>query len=70
MDKQVSLTLQASESAVLQCAASIYAAYITAGQVTAEDGAEWREKAIQEAIALGTRVDRLVQSDSELPGIG
>ena len=43
-----SLSLQKSESAVVQAAATIYAAYIASGRVTDGGEKEWMQRSIQE----------------------
>ncbi|MCA9137042.1 MAG: hypothetical protein KDB00_09790 [Planctomycetales bacterium] len=60
------LTLQHSESVVVQAAAQIYAAYITSGRVTEEGNAHWMRQAIKEAIAIARGVDDAVISDGEM----
>ena len=60
------LTLQHSESVVIQAAAQIYAAYIISGRVSEEGNAQWLRKAISEAIAIAEGVDDAVISDGEM----
>ena len=70
MGQQVHMKLYESERAVLRAACDIYGAYIAAGMVEigAEKEGELMERAIQTAISMARRVDKLIQSDSEMPG--
>jgi hypothetical protein len=70
MGQQVHMKLHDSERAVLRAACEIYAGYVSAGmvQLGAENEAEMMERSIQTAISMARRVDKLIQSDSELPG--
>jgi hypothetical protein len=61
-----SLTLQPSEAIVAQSAANIYAAYIAAGRVPAEQEHEWMRRSIQEAFTIARLTDEAMQSDSEV----
>jgi hypothetical protein len=63
---KLSLMLQPSEAVVVQCAAYIYAAYITTGRVTAGTEPEWRQRAIQEAFLIARQTDENIQSDNEV----
>lgn len=60
------MSLQPSEAVVVQAAATIYAAYITTGQVTAGQEKEWIHKSIQEAILLAQTTDANIRSDDEV----
>lgn len=60
------LTLQHSESVVVQAAAQIYAAYIASGRVTEDENAHWMKQAIREALAIAKGVDDAVISDGEM----
>lgn len=62
---QVHLELQQSEAVVAQCAATIYAAYITSGQVEAGKESEWISKSIREAAELAYYTDQAIHSDDE-----
>ena len=62
---KVHLTLQPSESVIVNCASRIYAAYVASGQVTDENEADLMEKSIQLAIKIGLRTDDLILSDKE-----
>jgi hypothetical protein len=70
MNQQVHLKLYDSERAVLRGACEIYTGYVTAGLVQPgeESERELMERAIQTAISMARRVDKLIQSDSEMPG--
>lgn len=70
MSQQVHLKLYDSERAVLRGACEIYAGYLTAGLVKPGEDSERElmERAIQTAISMARRVDKLIQSDSEMPG--
>ena len=61
------LSLQASETAVFNCASRIFAAYICSGKVTDENKNEYYKTAIRDAIRMGVIVEKSVQSDEELP---
>ncbi|MEM9646826.1 MAG: hypothetical protein AAF989_17680 [Planctomycetota bacterium] len=60
------LTLQHSESVVVQAAAQIYSAYIASGRVDQDGNIRWMEQAIREAIAIAKGVDDAVISDGEM----
>ena len=60
------LTLQHSESVIIQAATQIYAAYITTGKVDENDRQEWMKRSIREAIAIARGVDDSVISDGEM----
>lgn len=70
MSQQVHLKLYESERAVLRAACDIYGSYVSAGMVElgSEQEKELIERAIKTAIVMARRVDRLIQSDSEMPG--
>jgi hypothetical protein len=59
------LSLQESEGLVLQCAATIYAAHITAGHVTEGDETRWIKRSIEDAIRMAKATDSAVISDDE-----
>lgn len=67
MSQQVSLKLFESEKAVFRGACEIYAGFLAAGLVKADNEEQLKEKAIQTAVSLAKRVDDLVQSDAEMP---
>ena len=71
MNQQVHLKLLESEKAVFRAACDIYAAYVAAGKVELQGDSEKElmERAIRTAISMAKRVDKLVQSDSEMPGL-
>ena len=60
------LKLQHSESVVVQAAAQIYAAYITAGRVSDGEESQWMERSIREAIRIARATDAAVISDEEI----
>ena len=60
------LRLEHSEGIVVQCASTIYAAYITSGQVKAGEEQAWMERSIREAYFIADTTDRAIQSDEEL----
>ncbi len=61
-----SLSLQESESAVVQAAATIYAAYIAAGRVSGGGEKEWMQRSIEEALWIAKSTDEAIISDDEL----
>ena len=60
------LSLEPSEGIVVQAAANIYAAYISAGKVDAGKEKDFIVKSIREAVVLAQMTDTYVQSDYEL----
>jgi hypothetical protein len=58
-------SLQWSESVILSAASRIFAAYITAGKMWADNEDEMMLKAIQTAIKMSDKVDAMVKSDDE-----
>lgn len=60
------ISLQHSEGLVMQAAAQIYAAYITAGRVAEGDEESWMQKAIREAIRIAQATDDAIISDDEV----
>ena len=66
MKEKLKLSLQPSEAIVVTAAATIYAAYIVAGQVAKGEEAKWRDRSIQEALEIAHSTDNLAQSDNEL----
>ena len=63
---RTSLSLQPSESVVIQAASNIYAAYIHAGKVTEGQEQEWMNRAIREAIFIARTTDASIRSDEEM----
>jgi hypothetical protein len=63
---QASLSLQPSETAVLQVASRIYAAYIQTGQVHAGQEVTMMQRAIEQAYHMARMVDHVVMSDDEM----
>lgn len=59
-------SLQPSELAIFQAAANIYAGYVAAGQVTAENDDAMMKKAIEAAISIADQVEEIIQSDNEM----
>ena len=62
------LELQPSEAAVLQAASRIFAALVTANQVTAGNRTEMVSFAVRTAVDLALETDRIVASDDEHGG--
>jgi hypothetical protein len=60
------LSLQASEAAVVQAAATIYAAYIINDRVHEGQEAKWMRRSIREAFEIAVATDEAIQSDTEL----
>jgi hypothetical protein len=60
------LRLERSEGILVQCAATIYAAYISSGQVSSGAEQEWMERSIREAYFIADTTDSAIQSDEEL----
>ena len=61
------LSLQQSEGLVFQAAASIYAAYLSAGKVADSEERAWMKRAIREAILIAEATDDAIVSDDERP---
>lgn len=64
------LKLQHSESVVLNAAAQIYSAYITAGKVVEGEQDQWMSRSIKEAIRLAVATDDAIVSDDEIESTG
>jgi len=64
--KVTHMKLQHSESVVVQAAAQIYAAYISAGRVPEGEEAQWMKRSIREAIRIADATDAAVISDEEI----
>lgn len=60
------LTLQPSEQTLVTAAATIYAAYISTGNVEAGQEKKWMDLAIQAAFRLATVIDASVMADKEV----
>ena len=60
------MTLQQTEGFIVEAAATIYAAYITAGQIPEGDEAAWRDKSIHEAIAIAKSTDDAIVAEGEM----
>ncbi|KPL20280.1 MAG: hypothetical protein AMJ75_12015 [Phycisphaerae bacterium SM1_79] len=67
MSKTLYFNLQPSETAIFQAAANIYASYIRTGEVTSENSAEIMKKSIGASISIARQVEKVVQSDEEMP---
>ena len=67
MSKTHYFSLQPSETVIFQAATNIYSSYVQAGQVTSENSAEMMEKAIGDSIAIARQVEKIIQSDQEMP---
>ncbi len=65
MKPETYLKLQDSEVVVVQAASRIFSAYVSSGQVNAENGDKMVLKAVRTAIMMARMADRLVQSDDE-----
>ncbi|MDV6033563.1 MAG: hypothetical protein F9B45_26425 [Phycisphaera sp. RhM] len=60
------ITLQHSESVIVQAAAQIYSAYITSGRVSDDDTTKYLKQSIKDAITIARSVDDVVISDGEM----
>jgi len=60
------LVLHPSEGIVAQCAATIYAAYITSGKVAEGDEKKWIKRSVKEAFKLCHWTDEAIESDKEI----
>ena len=60
------ISLQPSEQAIVQAAATIYAGYLTAGRVPEGSGKEWLRQSIEDAITIARTTDEHVQADREV----
>ena len=67
MKPETYLKLQDSEVVVVQAASRVFSAYVSSGQVNAENEDKMVLKAVRTAIMMARVTDRLVQSDDE-PG--
>lgn len=61
-----SLTLQPSEAAVVQAAATLYAAYQNGGSVPHGSEKEWMQRAVREALFIARTADDAIRSDGEM----
>ncbi|MEW6156962.1 MAG: hypothetical protein AB1813_05980 [Verrucomicrobiota bacterium] len=64
--KKTKISLQPSEGLVFQAAATIYAAYLTAGRVAEGKEEEWMQRALRDSVHLALATDQSLQSDTEL----
>ena len=60
------LSLKPSEVAVTNAAATIFAAYISAGLVREGSEDEWIKRAVQEAVRMAKLTDASITSDDEM----
>ncbi|QEF97403.1 hypothetical protein Mal15_14430 [Stieleria maiorica] len=60
------ITLQHSESVIVQAAAQIYAAYLSCGLVGEKDKTKYLKQSIRDAITIARSVDDAVISDGEM----
>ncbi len=65
MDK-TTLTLQASEQALVAAASRLYAAYIVSGQIGEGQEQGWLERAVREAVSIALQVEDTASADDEL----
>lgn len=61
------LNLQPNEGMVLQAAAQVFAAYVTANLVTPQNEAQMIEQAVGVAIRMAQRVDTRLETADEQP---
>lgn len=59
------VTLKPTEQTIVTAAATIYAGYVTAGEVSDGNEKEWLRRALKEAIALAQLTDESVMADGE-----
>ena len=59
-------SLQPSELAIFRAAANIYAGYISASQVSADNEDDMMKKAIAAAISIAEQIEEIIQSDNEM----
>ncbi|MBC7853794.1 MAG: hypothetical protein IAF94_10190 [Pirellulaceae bacterium] len=64
--EKTTLSLQASEQALVAAASRLYAAYIVSGQVGEGQEQGWRERAVRETVAIALQVEDTVSADDEL----
>lgn len=60
------LRLSPSESIVIQCASTIYAAYQNAGRVPDGQETAWMDRSIREAFYIADTADTAITSDDEM----
>jgi len=65
MLEETFLRLQPSEGIVSEMASRIFAAYVSAGQLTTANEDELIERSIAIAIKMAQKVDRAIESDNE-----
>jgi hypothetical protein len=63
---KLTLTLHPSEAVVVRAAATIYAAYVTAGLVKDGGEKEWMKRALDEALWMARAADEMIHSDNEM----
>lgn len=59
------LSLQPSETAVLQAAATIFAGHVASGAVTVTNENELADRSVRAATRMALVIEKYVQSDSE-----
>lgn len=64
--EKTTLSLQASEQALVAAASRIYAAYIVSGRVFEGREKEWMSRAIKEAIWIARNADEQITSEGEM----
>jgi len=65
MKAETYLKLQDSEIVVIHAASRVFSAYISSGQVNAENETKMLLQAVRHAIKMARVADRLIQSDDE-----
>lgn len=64
--EKTTMSLQASEQALVAAASRLYAAYIVSGQVGEGQEQGWLERAVREAVSIALQVEDTVSADDEL----
>ena len=64
--KKSYVNLSTTESAIIQAAAQIYAAHITAGHVLEGEENTWLKRSLRDAVVLTNATDDVVVSDQEV----
>lgn len=66
MEKKPYVSLQPTESTIVQAAATIYAGYLASGRVSDGGETEWIKQSIKDAIRMARWTDDAVQADTEV----
>ena len=66
MSEQFRAKLEPSEMAIFRSASEIYAAHISAGNVTDDNADDFIKKSISDSLKICSLVEKTVISDSEL----